>query len=417
VIDQQKTVKEITNKVFLGDSREVLKEFPDKCVDTCITSPPYWGLRDYGTSTWVGGDENCSHRRDTKKSDKCITGHKNFDEMLGVGDAIYKSECKRCGAKRVDSQIGLEEEVSDYIEQLVNVFGEVHRILKDDGTLWLNLGDSYAGSTGKSGGVSEIQSVKRQVDTGSIGSLRPAKVAGLKNKDLIGIPWRAALALQKYGWYLRQDIIWHKPNPMPESVNDRCTKSHEYMFLLSKNPQYYYDADSIKEPTVTPNTGTSWEQRKLDGEPMRHGLQGAAAVGAGNFKTYEKRNKRSVWTVEDSEHKNLKEKGQSVQSMHVNRAEGKGEPVHYGKRNKRSVWTVSTKAYKGAHFATFPPELITPCIKAGSREGGIVLDPFMGSGTIAEYSKRLGRLYTGVELSEEYHALIKQRTSQMEMFI
>ena len=374
MIDQQKTVKEITNKVFLGDSRDVLKEFPDKCVDTCITSPPYWGLRDYGTSTWVGGDENCSHRRDTKKSDKCITGHKNFDEMLGVGDAIYKSECKRCGAKRVDSQIGLEDEVNDYIEQLVDVFGEVHRILKDDGTVWLNLGDSYSGSTGKSGGVSKIQSVKRQVDTGSIGSLRPAKVAGLKRKDLIGVPWRAAFALQKYGWYLRQDIIWHKPNPMPEPANDRCVKSHEYIFLLSKSPQYYFDADSIKEPSITPNTGTSWKQRKLDGEPMRHGLQGAAAVGAGNFKTYEK-------------------------------------------RNKRSVWTVPTKPYSGAHFATFPPELITPCIKAGSREGGIVLDPFMGSGTIAEYSKRLGRLYTGVELNEEYHALIKQRTSQMEMFI
>ena len=373
-IPLRKKVKEITNKVFLGDCRDVLKEYPDKCVDTCITSPPYWGLRDYGTSTWVGGDKDCSHRRDTKKSDKCITGHKNFDEMLGVGDAIYKSECKRCGAKRVDSQIGLEDEVSDYIEQLVDVFGEVHRILKDDGTLWLNLGDSYAGSTGKSGGVSEIQSVKRQLDTGSIGSLRPAKVAGLKNKDLIGIPWRAALALQKYGWYLRQDIIWHKPNPMPESVNDRCTKSHEYIFLLSKNPQYYFDADSIKEPSITPNTGTSWKQRKLDGEPMRHGLQGAAAVGAGNFKTYEK-------------------------------------------RNKRSVWTVPTKPYSGAHFATFPPELITPCIKAGSREGGIVLDPFMGSGTIAEYSKKLGRLYTGVELNEEYHALINERTSQMEMFI
>ena len=373
-IPLRKKVKEITNKVFLGDSREVLKEFPDKCVDTCITSPPYWGLRDYGTSTWVGGDENCTHRRDTKKSDKCITGHKNFDEMLGVGDAIYKSECKRCGAKRVDNQIGLEDEVSDYIEQIVDVFSEVHRILKDDGTLWLNLCDSYAGSTGKSGGVSEIQSVKRQLDTGSIGSLRPAKVAGLKRKDLIGVPWRAAFALQKYGWYLRQDIIWHKPNPMPEPAIDRCVKSHEYIFLLSKNPQYYFDADSIKEPSITPNTGTSWKQRKLDGEPMRHWLQGAAAVGAGNFKTYEK-------------------------------------------RNKRSVWTVPTKPYAGAHFATFPPELITDCIIAGSREGGIVLDPFMGSGTIAELSKKLGRLYTGVELNEEYHALINERTSQMEMFI
>ena len=200
------------------------------------------------------------------------------------------------------------------------------------------------------------------------------KWVSLKSKDLSGVPWRAAFALQEYGWYLRSDIIWHKPNPMPESVSDRPTKSHEYIFLLSKRPQYYYDAESIKEPAVNPNVGESWAQRKLDGEPTRHGLQGAASVGAGNFKTGDK-------------------------------------------RNKRSVWTVTTKPYAGAHFATFPSELITPCIKAGSRERGIVLDPFMGSGTVAEFSKKLGRLYTGVELNEEYHDLIKKRTSQMEMFI
>jgi len=318
----KKKVQEIINTVFLGDCRDVLKDYPDKCVDTCITSPPYWGLRDY----------------------------------------------------KVDNQIGLEGEVDEYISQLVDVFAEVNRILKDDGTLWLNLGDSYSGSTGQSGGVSEIQNIKRQLDTGSIGALRPANVAGLKNKDLIGIPWRVALALQADGWYLRQDIIWHKPNPMPESVTDRCTKAHEYIFLLSKLDKYHFDAESIKEPAVNPNVGESWAQRKLGGEPPRHGLQGAAAVGAGNFKTGDK-------------------------------------------RNKRSVWTVTTKPYAGAHFATFPSELITPCIKAGSRERGIVLDPFMGSGTIAEISKKLGRFYTGVELNEEYHDLIKKRTSQMEMFI
>ena len=318
----KKKVQEIVNTVFLGDCRDVLKDYPDKCVDTCITSPPYWGLRDY----------------------------------------------------KVDNQIGLEDEVDEYICQLVDVFAEVNRILKDDGTLWLNLGDSYAGSTGRSGGISDINNIARQLSTGSHQNLRPANVAGLKSKDLIGVPWRAAFALQEYGWYLRSDIIWHKPNPMPESVSDRPTKSHEYIFLLSKRPQYYYDAESIKELTINPYVGESWAQRKLGGEPTRHGLQGAAAVGAGNFRTGEK-------------------------------------------RNKRSVWTVTTKPYAGAHFATFPSELITPCIKAGSREKGIVLDPFMGSGTVAEFSKKLGRFYTGVELNEEYHDLIKKRTSQMEMFI
>ena len=320
----KKKVKEIVNTVFVGDSRDVLKDYPDKCVDLCITSPPYWGLRDYG----------------------------------------------------VDNQIGLELERDEYIGELVSVFDEVHRILKDDGTMFLNLGDSYSGSTGRSGGISEINSKARQLKTGAYKDLRPAKVAGVPPQSLLLIPHRVAIALQdSIGWIIRAELIWSKTNPMPESVDNRPSKSHETIFFLSKIPTgYYYNQEVLSEPAKNQNSGYSWLQRKLHGEPSRHGLDGAAASGAGNFHTGER-------------------------------------------RNMRTVITLPTNSYKGAHFATFPPKLISPFIKGCSREGSIVLDPFMGSGTVAEVSKKLGRLYTGVELNEEYHKLINERTSQMEMFI
>ena len=319
----KKKVQEIVNTVFVGDSRDVLKDYPDKCVDLCITSPPYWGLRDYG----------------------------------------------------VDSQMGLELEMDEYIGELVGVLDEVYRILKDDGTLFLNLGDSYSGSTGRSGGISEINSIDRQLKTGSYKNLRPAKVAGLRPQNLMGIPWAVAFKLRdEHGWNLRSEIIWNKTNPMPESVLKRPTKSHEHIFFFAKIKDYYYNHEAMTEPAKNPNSGDPWIERKLDGEPSRHGLKGAAASGAGNFHTGER-------------------------------------------RNMRTVMTLPTNSYKGAHFATFPPKLISPFIKGCSREGGIVLDPFMGSGTVAEVSKKLGRLYTGVELNEEYHKLINERTSQMEMFI
>ena len=231
--------------LLIGDVREKLKELDDCSVQCCVTSPPYWGLRDYGTAEWVGGDENCSHKRESKKSDKTITGHKNFEEMNGVGDAIYKSVCSRCGAKRKDSQLGLEETPEEYVDNMVKVFREVKRVLKDDGTCWLNLGDSYAGN------------MSRASNNGRAGYGNPREEVvsripiGLKSKDLVGIPWRVALALQQDGWYLRQDIIWNKPNPMPESVQDRCTKSHEYIFLLTKSARYYYDADAIREKATS----------------------------------------------------------------------------------------------------------------------------------------------------------------------
>lgn len=252
-------------KIIIGDVRTALQLIPDQSVQTCITSPPYWGLRDYGTAAWIGGHEECSHRRDSKYSDKTITGDKN-PAIGGVGDAIYKSVCERCGATREDEQLGLEETPQQYVDQMVEVFRQVWRVLKDDGTLWLNIGDSYAGSgKGPAGNLGATHNERHM--EGKHSAIVPD---GLKPKDLVGIPWRLAFALQSDGWYLRQDIIWAKPNPMPESVTDRCTKSHEYIFLMSKSRQYLYDHEAIKEPVTQIINSSS---------------------------LYETRNKRDVWNV------------------------------------------------------------------------------------------------------------------------
>lgn len=271
----------MTSVILVGDARSRLRELPDGYAQTCVTSPPYFGLRDYG----------------------------------------------------VDGQIGLEHTPEAFVSELVGVFREVRRVLRDDGTLWLNLGDSYAGYHGnKKSSYEEAPSNKNGYFENQRKTLVNHK--GIKNKDLIGIPWRVAFALQQDGWYLRQDIVWHKPNPTPESIQDRCTKAHEYIFLLSKSARYYFDADAIKEPTVD--------------------------------------DKRT--------------------------------------RNKRSVWTVTTKPFKGAHFATFPPDLIEPCVLAGAPVGGMVLDPFGGAGTTALVSDKLGRESTLIELNPEYAALASERT-------
>ena len=293
------------NKIEFGDCREIMLRWKDEGikVQTCVTSPPYFGLRDYG----------------------------------------------------VDGQIGLEQTVGEYVANMVDVFRHVWHILEDDGTVWLNLGDSY---------------YNYRPGTGEYAK-RSLKMAGLKNKDLIGIPWRVAFALQDFGWYLRQDIIWHKPNPMPESVTDRCTKSHEYIFLLSKSDKYYFDHLAIKEPSVNPES-------------------------------YKGRRKRSSMT-EQSEI--IMDKFGATRSGFKNIEEGKTYPT----RNKRDVWTVNVRPYKGAHFATYPTALIEPCIKAGSRKNDIVFDPFMGSGTTAQVAKQLGRQYLGCELNKEYEKLQQER--------
>ena len=356
------------NTILQGDVIERLKDIEDNTIQCVVTSPPYWGLRDYGTATWIGGDEDCSHKRESKKSEKTITGHKNFEEMNGVGDAIYKTKCHRCGATREDDQLGLEETPEEYVENMVKVFREVKRTLKDDGTLWLNLGDSYnttqAGNKTWGDGVGS----NKQYAKGIIPKKRN-KTLGLKPKDLVGIPWRVAFALQQDGWYLRQDIIWHKPNPMPESVTDRCTKSHEYIFLLTKSANYYYDAESIKEKTLTnDNTNRDRDKTRLNNTPGRTRMAG--------LKTN-----------------------------------------NYEKRNKRSVWKINTKPYKDAHFAVFPEKLPKLCIQAGSKKGDIVLDPFFGSGTTGFVAQRLYRKWLGIELNPEYIKIANKRFVQQELFV
>ena len=339
------------NKIYQGDSLTVLKTFPDECIDCCITSPPYYGLRDYNTGKWEGGDAGCSHKRDSKWSVKTITGHSNKD--LTVGDAIYKDICPKCGAKRIDKQLGLEKTPEEYVNKIVELFREVRRVLKKEGTLWLNLGDCYSAG-GRGGGG------KQGTNKGSIG-LGTWKVKGLDSKNLVGIPWRVAFALQSDGWILRSEIIWYKPNPMPESVTDRPTKSHEQIFLFAKNQKYYYDNEAIKEKSLTnDNSVRDRDISKLNNTPGRSKM--------GGLKTN-----------------------------------------NYEKRNKRSVWVVSTKPFKESHFATFPEALILPMVLAGCPKGGTVFDPFMGAGTVGLVAMKQNRNYVGIELNPEYIKMAEKR--------
>ena len=307
------------NKIEFGDCRETMRKWASQGVkaQTCVTSPPYYGLRDYGH----------------------------------------------------EGQIGLEETPEQYISAMVEVFRCVWDVLENDGTLWLNIGDSYAGNNSRASNNGRA----------GFGNAREKVVnrtgEGLKTKDLIGIPWMLAFALRADGWYLRQDIIWHKPNPMPESVQDRCTKAHEYIFLMSKSQKYHYDYEAIKEASVDPEASANrYKTPFFAGD--KHESGGYSATGATHTK---------------------------------------GMKEFDGNRNKRSVWTVTTKPYAGAHFAVFPEELIEPCILAGAPVGGIVLDPFMGSGTTAQVAQALGRQYIGCELNPEYGKLQKKRTSQTSL--
>ena len=354
-------------RVLVGDNRKTLRSIPKGSVQTCVTSPPYWGLRDYGTSAWVGGDNNCEHIDDETKTK--IMGNPEFNknrpsrEATKVKGYYYKEICKNCGAIREDNQIGLENSVDDFVEALCIVFDEVWRVLAEDGTLWLNLGDSYAGNNSRSSNNGRAGfGNKREGIFSKTGD-------GLKSKDLVGVPWRVAFALQARGWYLRSEIIWAKPNPMPESVTDRPTKSHEHIFLLSKSAKYFYDHEAIKEEGVIP-AGTK------------------AAKGS------KERFNESGVNSRPPEYK-----------------------IYDGMRNKRDVWTVPTKGYAGAHFAVYPTALIEPCILAGSREGDTVLDPFSGSGTTGMVALRNGRNYIGTELNPEYAEISRQRiTDDCGMF-
>ena len=379
-------------KIIQGDCREVLKTMPDCSVHCCVTSPPYFGLRDYGTAKWEGGDQNCSHSVGGQVQDNKAPGAITTGQRPGV-DA---SRCRKCGARRVDSQIGLESTPDAYVAELVAVFREVKRVLRDDGTLWLNLGDSYNGYMANQRGTgleTERQSARKYIEPGA-----GLRFGGLKNKDIIGIPWRVAFALQADGWYLRQDIIWHKPNPMPESVTDRCTKAHEYIFLLAKSPRYYYDAEAVAEP-VAPASIERLSQPNLEAQAGSSRVPGKTngnmkAVGRGGRNAF-----RGQGHFRDGENGPANRDGRNMKDIAV------GED----KRNRRSVWTVTTKPYREAHFATFPPDLIQPCIRAGCPAGGTVLDPFGGSGTTGEVAASEGRDAILVELNPAYIRLAENR--------
>lgn len=413
--------------IWQGDVRQILPTLPDNAVQTVVTSPPFWGLRDYGTATWIGGDPGCDHAGPPVRSRFRInqsTGT-GMDKKNSTLMGIYRAVCGKCGAVRVDSQIGLEETPEDYVEGLVAVFREIRRILRPDGTLWLNLGDSYNGSGGAGG----------DYGPGGLKEGQPRypgrRVPSLKPKDLIGIPWRVALALQADGWYLRSDIIWHKPNPMPESVTDRPTRAHEYIFLLTKSERYFYDADAIREP----HSAASMER------------------------VQRRRSSQHKWA-------DTRPGAQRI-------ANDLSQALHVAGRNKRSVWTVNTSRFPGAHFATFPATLPELCIQAGTspqacphcgtpwrrvrgqpqadpdRSGGnkrqkhigntfaweervgwepmcscadndgsgrcIVLDPFWGSGTTGAVALTLGRRAWGVELNPEYVRLsLETRLKQIQ---
>ena len=341
-----------SGKLLQGSALEILKQLESESVQCCVTSPPYWSLRDYGTATWKGGKVNCDHMKGTLQSSKTTLhpGTSQNDKRNFAG-MPYKDICKKCGAIRIDEQLGLESTPEEYVEKMVEIFREVKRVLKKDGTLWLNLGDFYAGSW-KGGGNNNLNNPHCEKINPGFSS------KDIKPKDLIGIPWTVAFALRADGWYLRQDIIWSKPNPMPESMKDRCTKSHEYIFLMTKNAKYYYDADAIKETAAY-----------------------AGQNRGGSHNRYEQNNA------------------------------GMDNKI-YNNRNKRSVWTVLTKPYSGAHFATFPEKLIEPCILAGSKPGDIVLDLFMGSGTVAVVCHRFGRSWLGVELSQDYCEIARARIKE-----
>jgi DNA modification methylase len=316
---------EMSVKLLLGDCMETLKTLPDQSVQCVITSPPYYGLRDYGTAKWDGGDPECDHKPGSKaRVGKTTLG--GGTTATGHQQEGYRSVCSKCGAIRIDDQIGLEETPEAYVAKLVSVFREVRRVLRDDGTFWLNLGDSYAGS-GRGNNPNGKQGTNKGTafDPDNSGFVPN----GRKPKDLIGIPWMVAFALRADGWYLRQDIIWAKPNPMPESITDRCTKSHEYIFLLTKSARYFCDMEAIKETsTMHP---ADWNE---------DGTQKRSSVKRKGFNS-----------------KNTNEGKEAFRAV---------SPV----RNKRDVWTVTTKPYRDAHFATFPPDLIEPCILAGTSATG-----------------------------------------------
>lgn len=349
--------------VVQADALTYLQSLPDESVHLIVTSPPYFGLRDYGTAEWEGGDSACDHaigRFTTPASDKQMSN-------AGSGVAQARAVCPKCGARRIDQQMGLEGSPQEYVARLVAVFHEAKRVLRDDGNLYVNLGDSY---TGSGRGPTEHNGIGSQETRQGFHSPQRTDVDGLPPKSLMGIPWRFAIAMQDDGWLLREDIVWQKPNPMPESVTDRCTRSHEYIFHFTKGPKYWYDKEAVAEPVVR-----MWD-----------------ATNGGNL---------------------------SPKGLHKANGEYRergGEyplPAANGLRNKRSVWTINPANFREAHFATFPEDIPEICIKAACPEGGVVLDMFAGAGTVALVAKRLNRRYLGCDLNAAYVEMARARVDSI----
>ncbi len=446
---------ELLNHIYQGDVLKVLKTLPDECVDCCITSPPYYGLRDYSTGKWIGGDPNCEHwtpDNDIKNASDVQRG--NFGSLRKE-----KHICRRCGAVREDLQIGLEQTPEEYVAKLVEVFKEVKRVLKKEGTFWLNIGDTYFGGGGGNQYSQENQGItaqqfrangEKEKSAGISYGFRNQKRPDIKKGDMIGIPWMLAFALRRDGWFLRQDIIWHKKNCMPESVTNRCTKSHEYIFLFAKSSKYFYDNEAIKEPVA------------------QSSIMRCNRVIANNEH------------FDPTKHKNY-EGIQNPMDILIRTSQSVLKNMT---RNKRDVWSISPHPFKGNHFATFPENLITPMILAGTSKKGVcsicglpftritkqriikkgaglkhlvgesakatgnrydvpynilqtetqkwiptckcesptpkpavVLDCFMGAGTTGAVAKKLGRNYIGIDLNPEYIKIANERISKVKRII
>lgn len=328
-------------QIHVGHCLDVLRTLPDESVHCCVTSPPYWGLRDYGHA----------------------------------------------------DQLGSERTYLEYVANMVAVFREVRRVLRADGTLWLNLGDSYAGG-GRGGNPVDSPFRKQSTNVGSLVAPSPIP-AGLKSKDLVGVPWRVAFALQADGWYLRSDIIWSKPNPMPESVTDRPTKAHEYIFLLTRSERYFYDADAIAEPASYAMHAEVEQGYEGNGQKDYEG------AGVQNPSDVKKR------IIANAKRKSVERGGFNGKTNELPGREA--FRAFTITRNKRTVWSVPSAPYRGAHFATFPPDLVKPCILAGSKPGDAILDPFAGSGTTGAVALELGRSAVLIELNPQYAELCRQR--------
>lgn len=345
------------NKIYCGEALETLKTFESESIDCVVTSPPYWGLRDYGTAEWEGGDVNCNHVRDNKISKSCNTGQINLKE-LGCGDSIYKDICKKCGAKRIDKQLGLEATFTEYIDKLCNIFDEIKRVLKKTGTCFVNLGDTYGGDMDRSNyrlSGDHPKDCKCSYCTMKRPSVKNNIV---KSKSLCQIPSRFAIEMCNRGWILRNELIWWKPNSMPSSARDRFTVDFEKVFFFVKNKKYYFEQQFEKHQS----------------KPVQKNCSKLFSINKTSTKQ---------WSKERA--------------------------YHIRGRNKRCVWKVSTQPFHDAHFAVYPEKLIIPMIKSGCPENGIVLDPFMGAGTTGLVSVKLNRQFIGIELNSDYIELAEKR--------